>query len=81
MSESQARTDSQTVSLADEDNVKDVLVKSVQGLWKVVNDLTRLRPTKRDRYRVTIFGSAREARHVRLRRGQAGRGRVDRDGL
>ena len=59
MSESQARTDSQTVSLADEDNVKDVLVKSVQGLWKVVNDLTRLRPTKRDRYRVTIFGSAR----------------------
>ena len=29
------------------------------GLWDVVNDLTRLRPTRRDRYRVTIFGSAR----------------------
>ena len=29
------------------------------GLWDVVNDLTRLRPTQRERYRVTIFGSAR----------------------
>ena len=28
-------------------------------LWDVVNNLTRLRPTRRDRYRVTIFGSAR----------------------
>jgi hypothetical protein len=25
----------------------------------VVNNLTRLRPSRRDRYRVTIFGSAR----------------------
>ena len=33
--------------------------KSVLGLWDTVNTLTRLRPTKRDRYRVTIFGSAR----------------------
>jgi uncharacterized protein (TIGR00730 family) len=47
------------VSLADEDAVKQVLVKSVFGLWDIVNDLTRLRPTRRDRYRVTIFGSAR----------------------
>jgi len=31
----------------------------VLGLWQVVNDLTRLRPSKRERYRVTIFGSAR----------------------
>jgi uncharacterized protein (TIGR00730 family) len=59
MPESHAPTDSRAVSLADEAKVKDVLVKSVQGLWEVVNDLTRLRPTKRDRYRVTIFGSAR----------------------
>jgi uncharacterized protein (TIGR00730 family) len=47
------------VSLADEDRVKEVLVKAVFGLWDVVNDLTRLRPSKRERYRVTIFGSAR----------------------
>ena len=32
---------------------------TVFDLWKIVNNLTRLRPTKRERYRVTIFGSAR----------------------
>lgn len=47
------------VSLGDEDAVKQVLVDSVLGLWDVVNNLTRLRPSKSDRYRVTIFGSAR----------------------
>jgi len=29
------------------------------GLWDVVNNLTRLRSTQRERYRVTIFGSTR----------------------
>src|SRR5947199_6591889 len=53
------RKGSQEVSLADEEGVKDVLVRAVFGLWDVVNDLTRLRPSKRERYRVTIFGSAR----------------------
>ncbi len=47
------------VSLADEDAVKEVLVDTVFGLWDIVNNLTRLRPSKRERYRVTIFGSAR----------------------
>jgi uncharacterized protein (TIGR00730 family) len=47
------------ISLADEDQVKQVLVSSVLGLWDVVNNLTRLKPSRRDRYRVTIFGSAR----------------------
>src|SRR5947208_12334364 len=50
---------SQTVSLADEEAVKQILVSTVYGLWDVVNNLTRLRPSKRERYRVTIFGSAR----------------------
>src|SRR4030095_14030472 len=50
---------SQLVNLADEEAVKQVLVDSVLGLWKIVNNLTRVRPSKRDRYRVTIFGSAR----------------------
>lgn len=60
MSDSQAvKPTSQTVSLADEEAVKEVLVNSVQGLWEIVNNLTRLRPSRRDRYRVTIFGSAR----------------------
>jgi uncharacterized protein (TIGR00730 family) len=47
------------VSLADEEAVQQVLVSSVLGLWEVVSELTRLRPSRRDRYRVTIFGSAR----------------------
>lgn len=48
-----------TVSLANEDQVRDVLVKSVMGLWDVVNELTRLKPSRQERFRVTIFGSAR----------------------
>src|SRR5215204_2503885 len=47
------------VSLGNEEAVKKVLVDSVLGLWDVVNNLTRLQPSRRDRYRVTIFGSAR----------------------
>ena len=47
------------VSLADEEAVKEILTTTVLDLWKVVNNLTRLRPSKRERYRVAIFGSAR----------------------
>ncbi len=56
-SESISRTNA--VSLDNEDAVKQVLMDSVLGLWDVVNNLTRLKPSRRDRYRVTIFGSAR----------------------
>jgi uncharacterized protein (TIGR00730 family) len=51
--------DTRLVSLADEDRVKEILASTVLDLWKVVNTLTRLRPSKRERYRVAIFGSAR----------------------
>jgi uncharacterized protein (TIGR00730 family) len=54
-----ADTTSSAVRLADEEGVTRVLVESVLGLWDVVNNLTRLKPTRRERYRVTIFGSAR----------------------
>lgn len=47
------------VNLSDEEGTKKVIVDSILGLWDVVNNLTRLKPTKSDRYRVTIFGSAR----------------------
>ena len=47
------------VSLADEEAVKEVLADSMLSLWKVVNSLSRLRPSSRERYRVAIFGSAR----------------------
>ena len=52
-------TKSDVVSLADEEGVKQVLTSTLLGLWDVVNNLTRLKPSRRDRYRVTIFGSAR----------------------
>jgi hypothetical protein len=47
------------VSLADEEAVKQVLASTVVQLWNAVNTLTRLRPSRRERYRVAIFGSAR----------------------
>ncbi|HET9713135.1 MAG TPA: LOG family protein [Pyrinomonadaceae bacterium] len=50
---------STAVTLNDEEAVKKVLVDSVLGLWDVVNNLTRLKPSHREGYRVTIFGSAR----------------------
>ena len=59
MTESPSPTASQSVSLADEELTREVLAQSLLGLWDVVNSLTRLRPSRRERYRVTIFGSAR----------------------
>ena len=47
------------VSLADEEGVRQLVAESVLSLWDVVNSLTRLRPSHEERYRVTIFGSAR----------------------
>jgi uncharacterized protein (TIGR00730 family) len=47
------------VRLSDEDATVNVLERAVTGLWDVVNELTRLRRTTRQNYRVTIFGSAR----------------------
>jgi uncharacterized protein (TIGR00730 family) len=51
--------DTGVVSLADEKAVVDVVTSSIFKLWEAVNDLTRLHPTRRERFRVTIFGSAR----------------------
>ena len=39
----------QIVSLADEEGVKQILVRTIFGLWEIVNDLTRLRPSQRER--------------------------------
>jgi uncharacterized protein (TIGR00730 family) len=47
------------VLLDDEQRVAEVLRDSVMGLWDVVNNLTRIRRTRRAEFRVTIFGSAR----------------------
>jgi uncharacterized protein (TIGR00730 family) len=58
-SERTAANATRFVSLADEQGVKEILAATVLDLWKVVNNLTRLRPSKHERYRVAIFGSAR----------------------
>ena len=47
------------VRLDDEEGVRRILVDTLLGLWTTVNNLSRLRPSKRDRFRVTVFGSAR----------------------
>jgi uncharacterized protein (TIGR00730 family) len=47
------------VSLADERAVQQILFTTMMGMWDLVNNLARVRPTKRERYRVAIFGSAR----------------------
>lgn len=46
-----------------DDAALDIVDEAVMSLWQVVNNLTRIRPQKRDRYRVAIFGSARMASH------------------
>jgi predicted Rossmann-fold nucleotide-binding protein len=47
------------VRLSDERDVEMILQSSILGLWEIVNNLTRLKPTRNCHYRVTIFGSAR----------------------
>jgi hypothetical protein len=45
--------------------VKDILVGTAFGLWEIVTNLTRIRPSRRVRHRVTIFGSAPAAMRAR----------------
>jgi len=58
-SEHNEHASSRMVSLADEQAVTQILGSTVMRLWEVVNDLTRIHPSRRERYRVAIFGSAR----------------------
>jgi uncharacterized protein (TIGR00730 family) len=58
-SKSEILSGGDTVSLADEAATVELIKGSILGLWQVVNNLTRLRPSHRPGYRVTIFGSAR----------------------
>jgi len=51
--------DKDIVRLSDEEAVREIIIDSVFDLWKVVNNLTRLRRTNRAHYCVSIFGSAR----------------------
>jgi hypothetical protein len=55
-----------TISLSNEREVLDLVANSIMGLWDVVNNLTRLRPTRRERYRVcsTYSITSRARSHV-----------------
>lgn len=57
--ESTAAQKQATIRLADEAQVKDVLSEAVLGPWDVVNNITRLKPSRHERFCVTLFGSAR----------------------
>jgi len=54
-----ALPDTGLVDLQDQTQTIELVSASILGLWDVVNNLTRLRPTRREQFRVTIFGSAR----------------------
>lgn len=52
---------SDSIRLDDEEGVVRVLTESVLSLWNVVDNMSRLRPARWRRFRVTVFGSARAA--------------------
>ena len=57
--QSSIQSKSAQTSIANPAATFEVIRKAILGLWDVVNELTSIKPTKRERYRVTIFGSAR----------------------
>lgn len=48
-----------SVRLDDQQAIQEIVSGAILNLWQAVDELTRLRPTRSDRYRVAIFGSAR----------------------
>lgn len=50
------------VSLTEQAISYTIVQEAVFSLWQVVNGLSSIQPPRRDRYRVTIFGSARITR-------------------
>lgn len=59
MQEDAGTDGARTVYLNDEEGVRRILTDTMFGLWSTVNNLSRLRPSRRERFRVTVFGSAR----------------------
>jgi len=45
--------------ICDNEATMDIVEDALGSLWAVANKLSRLRPTTRERYTVTVFGSAR----------------------
>lgn len=51
--------DPDTVDIADSEAAFEVIHETILNLWDTVNKLSSIRPPRRERYRVTLFGSAR----------------------
>jgi len=47
------------VNIADSEAAFEVIHDSILSLWDTVNQLSSIQPPRRERYRVTLFGSAR----------------------
>lgn len=50
---------SDAVSITDSEAAFKVIQAAILNLWDTVNQLSSIKPAKRERYRVTLFGSAR----------------------
>lgn len=48
-----------TVDIADSEAAFEVIHETILNLWDTVNKLSSIQPPRRERYRVTLFGSAR----------------------
>jgi hypothetical protein len=53
------RRNSDAIKMTNEFATYEVLQSTVLQLWDAIDNLTQIRPPKHERYRVTIFGSAR----------------------
>ncbi|WP_019508580.1 LOG family protein [Pleurocapsa sp. PCC 7319] len=51
--------DPDAVSIADSEAAFEVVHDTILNLWDTVNKLSSIQPPRRERYRVTLFGSAR----------------------
>lgn len=58
-----------SVNIADSEAAFEVIHQSILSLWDTVNHLTTIQPPRRERYRVTLFGSARIESDVPLYNG------------
>ena len=59
VSHSERSKDGAIVTLDDEEGVRQIVTDTLFGPWSTVNNLSRLRQSRHERYRVTVFGSAR----------------------
>ena len=57
------------VSIADSEAAYEVIHDTILNLWDTVNKLSSIQPPRRERYRVTLFGSARIQPHTSIYEG------------